>query len=78
MKFLDPKDVAILNHLQRKDLRNEIESAIVGSSASIQAYEDEDYKSTELAFRPGQCKPNLGSLGIANDIESMKIICGKG
>lgn len=78
MKFLNPKDVAILNHLQRKDLSNEIESVIVGSSASMQAYEDKAYKSTELAFRPGQCAPNLGSLGLANDIESMKIICGKG
>jgi hypothetical protein len=78
VKFKDPKDVAILNNLQGKDLSNEIESVIVGSSASMQAYEDKDYKGTELAFTPGQCVPNLGSLGMATDIESMKIICGKG
>ena len=41
----------------------------------IHAYEDKDFKGTEITFAPGQRVPNLGKLDMANDIESMKISC---
>jgi hypothetical protein len=49
----------------------------VGSNATVRAYEDRDFKGTELSFLPGQRVKNLGKLDMANDIESMKIACGK-
>jgi hypothetical protein len=50
---------------------------IVGSSAMVLAYKDKDFKGTEIAFTPGQRIPNLSELNMSNNIESMKITCGK-
>ncbi len=72
-----PKEYATLKNLAGKDWSNDIESVIVGSNATVRAYEDKDFKGTEVAFAPGQRVPNLGKLDMANDIESMKISCGK-
>ena len=72
-----PKEYATLKNLAGKDWSNDIESVIVGSNATVRAYEDKDFKSTEIAFAPGQRVANLGKLDMANDIESMKISCGK-
>ncbi|MCW5797894.1 MAG: hypothetical protein KIT40_05300 [Nitrospira sp.] len=72
-----PKEYATLKNLAGKDWSNDIESVIVGSNATVRAYEDKDFKGTEIAFAPGQRVPNLGKLDMANDIESMKISCGK-
>ncbi len=72
-----PKEYATLKSLAGKDWSNDIESVIVGSNATVRAYEDKDFKGTELAFVPGQRVANLGKLDMANDIESLKISCGK-
>jgi hypothetical protein len=53
------------------------ESVIVGSNATARTYEDKNFKGTELALLPGQRVQNLGKLDMANDIESIKIACGK-
>ena len=72
-----PKEYATLKNLAGKDWSNDIESVIVGSNATVRAYEDKDFKGTEIAFVPGQRVANLGKLDMANDIESLKIVCGK-
>ena len=72
-----PKEYATLKNLAGKDWSNDIESVIVGSNATVRAYEDKDFKGTEVAFVPGQRVANLGKLDMANDIESLKISCGK-
>ena len=72
-----PKEYATLKNLAGKDWSHDIESVIVGSNATVRAYEDKDFKGTEIAFAPGQRVPNLGKLDMANDIESLKISCGK-
>jgi hypothetical protein len=72
-----PKEYATLKNLAGKDWSNDFESVIVGSNATVRAYEDKDFKGTEIAFAPGQRVPNLGKLDMANDIESLKISCGK-
>jgi hypothetical protein len=72
-----PKDYASLKSIEGKDWANDIESVIVGSNATVRAYEDKDFKGTELSFLPGQRVKSLGKLDMANDIESMKIACGK-
>ena len=77
VKIQGPKEYATLKNLEGKDWANDIESVIVGSNASVQAYEDKDFKGTEITFAPGQRVPNLGKLDMANDIESMKISCQK-
>ena len=76
VKLQGPKEFATMKNLQGKDWANDIESVIVGSNASVHAYEDKDFKGTEITFAPGQRVPNLGKLDMANDIESMKITCG--
>ncbi|HEY6019317.1 MAG TPA: beta/gamma crystallin domain-containing protein, partial [Candidatus Paceibacterota bacterium] len=70
VKLQGPKEFATLKNLAGKDWNNDIESVIVGSNAKVKAYEDKDFKGTELAFAPGQRVPNLGKLDMANDIES--------
>jgi len=77
IKVQGPKEFASLKNFQGKDWANDIESVIVGSNATVYAYEDKDFKGTEIVFAPGQKVPNLGKLDMANDIESMKIVCGK-
>ena len=77
VKIQGPKEFATMKNLQGKDWANDIESVIVGSNASVTAYEDKEFKGTEIAFAPNQRVPNLGKLDMANDIESMKITCGK-
>jgi hypothetical protein len=72
-----PKEYATLKNLAGKDWSNDIESVILGSNATVRAYEDKDFKSTEISFLPGQRVANLGKLDMANDIESLKISCGK-
>lgn len=74
---LQYKEYATLKNLAGKDWSNDIESVIVGSNATVRAYEDKDFKGTEIAFAAGQRVPNLGKLDMANDIESMKVSCGK-
>lgn len=76
VKLQGPKEFATLKNLAGKDWSNDIESVIVGSNAKVRAYEDKDFRGTELAFAPGQRVPNLGKLDMANDIESLKIACG--
>ena len=66
-----------MKNFEDKDGANDIESIIVGPNASIHAYEDKDFKGTEITFAPGHRVPNLGKLDMANDIESMKISCQK-
>ena len=47
------------------------------SCATVIAYRDNDFKGTEIACTSGQRIPNLSELDMSNDIESMKITCGK-
>ena len=77
VKIQGPKEYASLKNLNGRDWNNDIQSVIVGSSATVHAYKDKDFKGTEIAFTPGQRVPNLSSLDMSNDIESMKITCGK-
>lgn len=75
-KIQGPKEIASLKNLNGKDWSNDIQSIIVGSSATVHAYKDKDFKDTEIAFTPGQRVPDLSQLDMSNDIESMKITCG--
>ncbi len=77
VKIQGPKEFATMKNLEGKDWANDIESVIVGSNASVSAYEDKEFKGTEITFAPNQRVPNLGKLDMANDIESMKITCGR-
>ena len=77
VKVGGPKDYASLKNLNGRDWNNDIQSVIVGSSAMVLAYKDKDFKGTEIAFTSGQRIPDLSQLDMSNDIESMKITCGK-
>ena len=77
VKLQGPKEYASLKNLSGKDWNNDIQSIIVGSSASVMAYKDKDFKGPEIAFAPGQRVPDLSKLDMSNEIESMKITCAK-
>jgi hypothetical protein len=77
VKIMGPNEFATLKDLSGKNWNNEIESLVVGPNATVRAYKDRDFKGTEVAFTPGQRVPDLGKLKMGNDIESMKIECGK-
>jgi hypothetical protein len=77
IKVEGPKEYASLKNLNGRDWNNDIQSVIVGSSATVLAYKDKDFKGTEIAFAPGQRIPDLSQLDMSNHIESMKITCGK-
>ena len=77
VKLQGPKDYASLKDLSGRNWSNDIQSIIVGSSASVLAYKEKDFKGTEIAFASGQRIPDLSKLDMSNDIESMKITCGK-
>jgi Beta/Gamma crystallin len=77
VKVEGPKDYATLKNLNGRDWNNEIQSIIVGSSATVLAYKDKDFKGTEIAFASGQRIPDLSKLDMSDDIESMKITCGR-
>ena len=77
VKIQGPKEYASLKNLNGRDWNNDIQSVIVGSSATVLAYKDKDFKGTEIAFTSGQRIPDLSKLDMSNDIESLKITCGK-
>jgi hypothetical protein len=77
VKVQGPKEYASLKNLSGRNWNNEIQSVIVGSDATMMAYSKQDFKGTELAFTPGQRVPDLSKLDMSNEIESMKITCGK-
>jgi hypothetical protein len=77
VKVEGPKEFASLKNLNGRDWNNDIQSVIVGSGATVLAYKDKDFKGTEIAFASGQRIPDLSKLDMSNDIESMKISCGK-
>lgn len=70
-----PMELTSLKNLQGRNWNNEIQSLIVGPDATVRAYEDKDFKGTEVAFAPGQRVTDLSNLNMSDDIESMKIAC---
>ena len=70
-----PAEFASLKDLKGRNWNNDIESVIVGPSATVKAYKDKDFKGTEIAFTSNQRVPNLGKLDMSDDIESMKVSC---
>jgi hypothetical protein len=77
IKIYGPKEIATFKNFQGKDWNDDIESVIVGSDATVLAYADKDFQGTEIAFTQNQRVPDLGKLDMKNEIESMKIECGR-
>lgn len=77
VKVMGPFQSATLENVAGLDWKNEIESLIVGPSATVYAYKDPDFSGTEVAFVANQRTKDLGELGMSDDIESLKIKCGK-
>jgi hypothetical protein len=71
-----PAEFPTLKRFGGRDWSNDIESLIVGPSATVRAYTKEDFQGTEVAFVPNQRIPKLSKLSMSNEIESLKITCG--
>jgi hypothetical protein len=77
VKIMGPNEFATLKNLSGRDWNNDIKSVIVGPNATVHVYKDKDFKGTDLALTPDQRVPDLSKLKMGNEIESMKITCGK-
>lgn len=77
IKIQGPAEFATLKNLSGRDWSNDIESLIVGSNTTVKAYKEKDFSGTEIAFVQNQRVPKLSKLDMNNDIESMKVMCGK-
>lgn len=77
VRLLGPFQSASLEDVAGQNWNNEIQSLIVGPSATVYAYKDRDFSGTEVAFVPNQRTSNLGELDMSDDIESLKIQCEK-
>ena len=77
VKVMGPREYASLKDLGGRDWNDDIESLMVGPNTTVKAYSKKDFKGTEIAFTPDQRVPDLAKLDMANEIESMKIMCGK-
>jgi hypothetical protein len=75
LQIQGPAEFASLKDLKGRNWNNDIESLIVGPSATVKAYKDKDFKGTEIAFTSNQRVPDLGKLDMSDDIESMKLSC---
>jgi Beta/Gamma crystallin len=77
VKLMGDHEYASMTDVFGRDWNDDIESVIVGPNATVKAYSKKDFKGTEIAFTPNQRVPDLSKLDMANDIESMKITCGR-
>jgi hypothetical protein len=77
VKLMGPQVYATMKNLMGRDWDDDIESLVVGPSAHIKAYSKKDFAGTEIAFTPNQRVPELSKLNMANEIESIKITCGR-
>jgi Beta/Gamma crystallin len=71
------QSLTTLKNLAGRDWNNDIESVIIGPNATVKAYSKKDFQGTEIGFTPDQKVPDLSKLKMSNEIESMKVICGK-
>lgn len=77
LQIQGPAEFATLKDLKGRNWNDDIESVIVGPGATVKAYKQKDFKGTEVAFTSNQRIPDLGKLDMANEIESMKVMCQK-
>lgn len=75
LQIQGPAEFASLKDLKGRNWNDDIESVIVGPGATVKAYTQKDFKGTEVAFTSNQRIPDLGKLDMANEIESMKVMC---
>jgi len=76
VKIQGPAEYATLKDVYGRNWSNDIESVIVGSTATVQAWINKDFSGPEMTFTPGQRVPKLSKLKMSNAIQSMKIACG--
>lgn len=77
VRVAGPFQSATLEDVAGQNWNNEIESLIVGPNAMVYAYKDPDFSGTEVAFVANQRNSDLADLDMSDNIESLKIQCGK-
>jgi hypothetical protein len=76
VKIQGPAEYASMKDVYGRNWSKDIESVIVGTNATVHAWQNKDFTGPEITFTPGQRVPKLSKLKMANNIESMKITCG--
>ncbi|WP_447962720.1 hypothetical protein [Nitrospira sp. Ecomares 2.1] len=77
VRVAGPFQSATLEDVAGQNWNNEIESLIVGPNAMVYAYKDPDFSGTEAVFVANQRNSDLAGLDMSDDIESLKVKCGK-
>jgi hypothetical protein len=75
VKIGGPFEAGSLEALAGQDWNDEIQSLMVGPSATVFAYEDPGFSGTEVVFVANQKVGELGELDLSDDIESLKVQC---
>ena len=76
VKIQGPAEYASLKDVYGRNWSKDIESVIVGTNATVHAWQNKDFTGPEITITPGQRVPKLSKLSMSNTIESMKITCG--
>ena len=76
VKIQGPGEYPTLKDVYGRNWSKDIESMIVGSTATVHAWMNRDFTGPEMTFTPGQRVPKLSKLKMSNAIQSMKISCG--
>ncbi|MDR4496246.1 MAG: hypothetical protein AB7P17_03360 [Nitrospirales bacterium] len=75
IRIKGPFEAGSLEALAGQDWSDEIESLIVGPSATIFVYKDPSFSGTEAVFVANQKVGELAELNMSDDIESIKVQC---
>lgn len=78
IKIRGPFEAGSLEALAGQDWHDEIQSLMVGPSATVFAYEEPGFSGTEVVFVANQKVGELGELDMSDDIESLKVQCTQG
>jgi hypothetical protein len=78
VRIKGPFEAGSLEALAGQDWSDEIQSIMVGPSATVFAYEDPGFSGTEVVFVADQKVGELADLNMSDDIESLKVQCGQG
>lgn len=75
VRLKGPFEAGSLEALAGTNWNDEIQSLIVGPSATVFAYEDTGFTGTEVVFVANQKVGELDELNMSDDIESIKVQC---
>ena len=73
--IIGPVNYTSLDNVEGKNWTNQIESLIVGPSATVKVWKDRSDSNAFVTFQANQRVDQLGEMDLADDIEAMEVTC---